>query len=141
MVAQSQDPSRIKNYRNEHKVSSNNPEQLVPLETITIEVVSDTPLPPPMASLIGATGGVVSVSKLATQRGRGVDTDYASTGFEVTNDSSNSSRAASRFNSDSKTESTEGEDFRERNYLDEGCRPSRFAKAKERVNVAVAAEI
>jgi len=96
MVAQSQDPSRIKNYRNEHKVSSNNPEQLVPLETITIEVVSDTPLPPPMAPLIGATGGVVSVSKLATQRGREVDTDYASTEFEVTNDSSDSSKAASR---------------------------------------------
>jgi len=143
MVAQSQDPSRIQNYRNEHAVSSKNPEKLVPLETITIEVVSDTPLAPPITPLVGATGCLVSVPKLATQQGLEVDTGYASTEFEVTtgNDSSDSSKAASRSNSDSKTESTEGEDFREGNYLDQGCRPSRFAKAKEGVDVTVAVQL
>ena len=129
-MAQSQDPSRIRNYRNEHKVSSKNPEQFVILETITIEVVGDGPTPPqPPPSPVAP----LSVPKVATPRGLEVDTDYASTEFD--------SKGGSRSNSDSNTESTEAEDFREGNYLDDGCRPSRFAEAREGVNVAVATQL
>jgi len=62
-----------------------------------------------------------------------VDTDYESTEFD-------SSKARSRSISDSNTKSTEAEDLREGNYLDEGCRPNRFAKAKESVTVAIGAQ-
>ena len=50
MVVRSEDHTRIQNYRNEHNISDKNPEQLVPLETITIEVVSDRPLAPLVTS-------------------------------------------------------------------------------------------
>ena len=64
-----------------------------------------------------------------------MDTDYESTEFD-------SSKARSRSISDSNTKSTEAEDLREGNYLlvDEGCRPNRFAKAKESVTVAIGAQ-
>jgi len=107
MVVRSEDHTRIQNYRNEHNISDKNPEQLVPLETITIEVVSDRPLAPlvtsdrPLATpvtpkAIKRRGGQPEAT-LAAQRELEVDTDYES------------SKAGSRSNSGS-TESTEADD-------------------------------